>query len=231
MFSKIFSQKRKVFRFKRSPSVKNFALEGKIVISYCGEHDTINLFFSFRGYQEKFIRWNYEIFKNPCLEKLITKCQKYRYEEPVDFDLMEKCQEGELLQSCDKNSKFCCDCQKQYECSRYEQLKKADLSPYCLIATFLQSCNRSSYLLCDCSGWECFSEEKTLCEPCLFDKDMYTFSDDFLKLNKSSRISKIFHNFVLFYRIQNYWNSVNKRVVDDYFELFDAEKHYLFKHF
>ena len=65
----------------------------------------------------------------------------------------------------------------------------------------------------------------------MFDKDIYTFSDDFLKLNKSSNISKIFHNFVLFYGILNYWYSVNKSVVGDYFELFDVEKHYLCKHF
>ena len=60
--------------------------------------------------------------------------------------------------------------------------------------------------------------------------NMYTFSDDFLKLNKSSKISEIFYNFVLFYRILNYWHSVNKMVVDDYFELLDVEKH-LCKHF
>ena len=76
MFSKILSQKRKVFRFKRRPSVKNVALEGKIVISYCGGHDTINLFFSFRGYQEKSIRWNYEIFKNPCFGKINNEMSK-----------------------------------------------------------------------------------------------------------------------------------------------------------
>ena len=81
---------------------------------------------------------------------------------------------------------------------------KTDLSPYCIIATFLQSCKRSSYLLFDCSDWNCFSEKKTFCECCLFDKDMYTFSDDFFKLNKSSKMSKIFNNFVLFYRILNY---------------------------
>ena len=80
----------------------------------------------------------------------------------------------------------------------------------------MQSSERSSYLLC-------FSERKALCESCSFNKYVYTFSDNFLKLNKSSKISKIFHNFVLFYRIFNYWNSVNKRVFDDYFELLDVK--------
>ena len=76
-----------------------------------------------------------------------------------------------------------------------------------------------------------FWKKTTLCKPCLFDKDIHKFSDDFLKLNKSSKISKIFHNFASFYRKLNYWNSVNKRVVDDYFELLNVEKHYLCKHF
>ena len=60
---------------------------------------------------------------------------------------------------------------------------------------------------------------------------MYTLPDDFLKLNKSSGISKIFHKFVLFYRILNYWNSVSKKVVDDYFEPLDVEKHYSCKRY
>ena len=56
MFSKIFSRKKKLFRLRRSLSVKNFELEGKIIISYCQGHDTIIMFFSFEGYQEKFVR-------------------------------------------------------------------------------------------------------------------------------------------------------------------------------
>ena len=58
MFSKIFSQKKKMlFRLRRSSSVKNVTLEGKIVISYCHGHDTIiRMFFSFEGHQERFVR-------------------------------------------------------------------------------------------------------------------------------------------------------------------------------
>ena len=56
MFSKIFSRKKKLLRLRRSPSVKNVILEGKIVISYCRGHGTIIMFFSFEEYQEKFVR-------------------------------------------------------------------------------------------------------------------------------------------------------------------------------
>ena len=55
MFSKIFSQKRKLFRFRRIQSVKNVNLEGKIVILYCGGDDTIIMLFSFQGCQKKFL--------------------------------------------------------------------------------------------------------------------------------------------------------------------------------
>ena len=50
---------------------------------------------------------------------------------------------------------------------------------------------------------------------------MTMFSYD---LDRSSKIPKIFHNFVLFYRILNYWNNVNKRVVDEFFEVLYLEK-------
>ena len=59
-----------------------------------------------------------------------------------------------------------------------------------------------------------FSEKKHFCDSCLFDRDMTMFSYD---LDRSSKIPKIFHNFVSFYRILNYWNDVNKRVVDEFF--------------
>ena len=57
------------------------------------------------------------------------------------------------------------------------------------------------------------------------------FSYDFFELDKSSEIPKIFHTFVLFYRIISYWNSVNKRVVNDHFEVLDLNKHYVRKNF
>ena len=50
---------------------------------------------------------------------------------------------------------------------------------------------------------------------------MTMFSYD---LDRSSKILKIFHNFVSFYRIINYWNDVNKRVADEFFEVLYLEK-------
>ena len=57
------------------------------------------------------------------------------------------------------------------------------------------------------------------------------FSYNFFRLGKSSKIPIIYHNIVLFFRIINYWNSVNKRVVDEYFDVLDLNKHYVCKHF
>ena len=53
---------------------------------------------------------------------------------------------------------------------------------------------------------------------------MIVFSPDFFALNKSSDVPKIFHNFIFFYRIISYRNDVNRRVVDEYFNVLDLEK-------
>ena len=53
MFHKIFSRKRRLFRLKRSNSVKNVSLKGKIVVGYCGGDDTIILTFLINGFKEK----------------------------------------------------------------------------------------------------------------------------------------------------------------------------------
>ena len=60
---------------------------------------------------------------------------------------------------------------------------------------------------------------------------MTMFSYEFFDLNKFSKIPKIVYNFVLFYRKLNYWNDANKRVVDEFFEVIDLEKHYVCRHF
>ena len=54
MFSKIFSSK--AIKLKRSASVKNVSLNGKVVVGYCRGHETIILLFTFEGYQEKIAR-------------------------------------------------------------------------------------------------------------------------------------------------------------------------------
>ena len=88
-----------------------------------------------------------KFLKTLALETLTIKCKKDAYEELIDFDLMEKCCDGPLLQSCATSSEFICNCGLERQYSRYEEIKITDLSPYCLIGTFLQSCEHKTYLL------------------------------------------------------------------------------------
>ena len=55
---------------------------------------------------------------------------------------MEKCCEGQLLQSCAASSEFICGCGLESKYFKYEEIKISDLTPYCLIGTFLQSCDQ-----------------------------------------------------------------------------------------
>ena len=163
-----------------------------------------------------------------ALETLTTKRRKDTYEEFIDFDLMEKCCDGQLLQSYVRKSEFICYCVLEREYSRYyKEIKVTDLSPYCLLGTFLQRCEYKNYLLCECKKWEHNSKKNPFCDFFLFDRDMSMFSYDFFELDKSSRVPKIFHVFILFYRIISYWNSVNKRLVNKYFEVLELNKHYV----
>ena len=129
------------------------------------------------------------------------------------------------------SSEFICNCGLEREYSRYEKIKITDLSPYRLIGTFLQSCEHKNYLLCECKKWGHNSKKDPFCDFCLFDRDMTMFSYDFFELDKSSKVPKIFHVFILFYRIISYWNSVKKRLVKEYFEVLELNKHYICKHF
>ena len=89
---------------------------------------------------------------------------------------------------------------------------------------------KKNYLLFECKKWSHSSQEDPFCDFWLFDRDITMFSYTF-ELNNSSKIPKIFHNFILFYRIISYWNNVNKKVVDEYFEMLDLNKHYVCKDF
>ena len=88
-----------------------------------------------------------------ALETLTTKCKKDTYEELIDFDLMEKCCDGQLLQRCATSSEFIFNCCLEREYSRYEEIKTTDLSRYCVLGTFLQSYEQKNYLLCECKKW------------------------------------------------------------------------------
>ena len=58
-----------------------------------------------------------------AVEILTTKCKKDKYEELVDFDLMEKCCGGHLLQGCAASSQFICDCGLEHEYCIYAEIK------------------------------------------------------------------------------------------------------------
>ena len=56
MFHEIFSRKRRSLTLKRSGSVKNLSLKGKIVFGYCGGYDTIIVLIYIDGFKERTIR-------------------------------------------------------------------------------------------------------------------------------------------------------------------------------
>ena len=56
MFHNVFSKKRREINLKRSNSMKNVLLKGKIVFGYCGGHDIIIIVFLIDGFKEGTIR-------------------------------------------------------------------------------------------------------------------------------------------------------------------------------
>ena len=56
MFDKIFSRKKKYFFLKRSDSVKNVSLNGKIIIDHCTGHNAIISIILIDGFKEKTTR-------------------------------------------------------------------------------------------------------------------------------------------------------------------------------
>ena len=68
-----------------------------------------------------------KFLKDITFEKLTTKCKKDKYEEYVDFDLMEECSDRQLLQSCAASGQFICECGLEREYSIYEEIKKKQI--------------------------------------------------------------------------------------------------------
>ena len=85
------------------------------------------------------------------LETLDQLLDQYEYDELTDLDLMVDCSNDIFLQSCNRNDRFLCECQK------WRIIKNMT---YQSIVPFLQSYKRNSYLLCECQKWDCFSEKK-----------------------------------------------------------------------
>ena len=81
------------------------------------------------------------------------------------------------------------------------------ISIYCLTDEFLtKACYKMIYF-CKCPNWEYKSEIVNFCNWCLFYKDMWTYSGEFIELTEKVKIVDAFY---LFFRIINYWISINK---------------------
>ena len=82
------------------------------------------------------------------------------------------------------------------------------------------------FSLCKCPNWEYACELDNFYDCCLFYKDLVTFCGELInKLILPSKVVRIIRTFNLFFRILNYWNGVNKKAVDDFFELMPTYNH------
>ena len=73
---------------------------------------------------------------------------------------------------------------------------------------------------------ECLLKKPKFLQPLFFDKDMMEYSYFFNEIDRKTKIRKIYFAFKLFFRIiDDYWNHVNKNVVDEYFNLFEPNNH------
>ena len=54
---------------------------------------------------------------------------------------------------------------------------------------------------------------------------MLIYYDDFNTTRPSSKVTRIVWIFDLFFRIINYWNDVNRKMVDDFFEFVPVYDH------
>ena len=62
MFSKILSRNKKLFKHRRSPSAKNVAVEGKIVIFYSAGHNTIIILFSLKDFKKSLLGYGVKLY-------------------------------------------------------------------------------------------------------------------------------------------------------------------------
>ena len=104
---------------------------------------------------------------------------------------------------------------------------EVDQSLYCFVDEFISNVNQSAYLFCECTTWQYGSELYNYCDWSLFYRDMVTYCAELNNISWSTRIIKIIRVLDLFYRIANYWNSVNRTVVDGYFQAMKIRDHYV----
>lgn len=116
----------------------------------------------------------------------------------------------------------------------YEKSQDLESSLYCFIDEFLLMTERNFFLLCTYPNWvytvkpcKCPGGKRTtnFCESCAFYQDCCTYAGEFNELTLSSGVLKIATTFILFFRILNYWKTVNKKMLDDYFEFLPVFDH------
>ena len=100
-------------------------------------------------------------------------------------------------------------------------------SLHCFIDGFLSNVCQNTYLLCECPKWDYATELNNFCDFCRFDNDMLKYSAKFDDLSWQKKIPNIVRSLDLFFRVINYWNSVDKKVVDELFEFMNTRDHYV----
>ena len=96
---------------------------------------------------------------------------------------------------------------------------------YCQIDEFLTETCEKAFYFCKWKNWEHKSNMINFHDWCLLYKDMVTFSADFNEIRLCNKIFKLVDVFSLFFRIMNYWCSVSKQVVDEFFSLLPTFNH------
>ena len=104
---------------------------------------------------------------------------------------------------------------------------EVDQSLYCFVDEFISNLNQNAYLFCKCPTWQYGSKLYNYCDWYLFYRDMVMYCAELNNISWSTKIIKIIRALDLFYRIVNYWNSLNMTVVDNYFETIKTRDHYV----
>ena len=96
-------------------------------------------------------------------------------------------------------------------------------SLHCFIDEFLLNLCQNAYLLCKCPKWDYTTELNNFCDFC------WNLLLNSTILVGEKKILKIGRTLDLFFRLINYWNSVNKKVVDEIFEFMNTRDYYAFR--
>ena len=105
--------------------------------------------------------------------------------------------------------------------------EKANQSLSCYVDVVLLNACENVYLLCQCPMWQYDGELINFWDWCLFHEDTVSCCSEFNDITRQSKFVRIVRYFDRFFKILSHWNSVNKKVVDDYFETMKTRDHYV----